>query len=123
VATRRRTLRVLSLGAGTRCADVLIDHIIAKKHRGPTSEANLALACFHCNTSKGTDIASIDPDTGSLLRLFNPRLDDWTKDFEWSGPLLVGLTGIGRVTVHILSINADDRVYMRERMLDEGIVF
>src|SRR5688572_2711473 len=84
-----------------------IDHIIAKKHRGPTSEANLALACFHCNTSKGTDIASIDPDTRSLLRLFNPRLDDWTKDFEWSGPLLVGLTGIGRVTVHILSINAD----------------
>jgi 5-methylcytosine-specific restriction endonuclease McrA len=27
-----------------------IDHIIALKHRGPTSAENLALACYYCNS-------------------------------------------------------------------------
>jgi 5-methylcytosine-specific restriction endonuclease McrA len=27
-----------------------IDHIIARKHGGPTVSANLALACFFCST-------------------------------------------------------------------------
>lgn len=40
-----------------------IDHIISRKHSGPTSARNLALSCFWCNSFKGTDIAGLDPRT------------------------------------------------------------
>jgi hypothetical protein len=58
-----------------------IDHIIARKHGGPTSEDNLALACFYCNTNKGPNVAGIDPEIGELVRLFNPRKDNWAHHF------------------------------------------
>ena len=35
------------------------DHIIAVKHRGKTTESNLAWACFVCNRAKGSDLASV----------------------------------------------------------------
>lgn len=44
------------------------DHIIAIKHAGETVEENLAVACFLCNRFKGTDLASIDPQSGELTR-------------------------------------------------------
>jgi hypothetical protein len=40
-----------------------IDHAISEKHGGKTLFINLALACKRCNTYKGSDIASIDPET------------------------------------------------------------
>src|SRR5262245_35673880 len=48
----------------------------------PREASNLALACFDCNRYKGSDLASLDPETGSLTPLFNPRLDDWSTHFE-----------------------------------------
>lgn len=36
-----------------------IDHVIAIKHGGRTTAANLALCCAICNRFKGSDIASI----------------------------------------------------------------
>jgi hypothetical protein len=50
-----------------------IDHIIAGKHQGPTVAANLALSCFYCNSFKGSDISSLDRQTGKLKPLFNLR--------------------------------------------------
>jgi uncharacterized Zn-finger protein len=47
--------------------------IIAEKHRGTTEAENLALACPYCNRAKGTDLGSIDPETGKLTPFFNPR--------------------------------------------------
>jgi 5-methylcytosine-specific restriction endonuclease McrA len=41
-----------------------IDHIIAKKHGGRTEAENLALSCTLCNKYKGSDPASVDPETG-----------------------------------------------------------
>jgi hypothetical protein len=52
-----------------------IDHVIAQKHGGPTIESNLALSFFYCNSYKGPNIAGIDPRSGRLVRLFNPRRD------------------------------------------------
>lgn len=49
-----------------------IDHIIAEKHDGQTLTENLALSCPPCNQHKGSDIASIDPDTGQLSAFYNP---------------------------------------------------
>jgi len=50
-----------------------IEHIIARKHRGPTTLPNLALACDRCNLHKGTDLTAIDPLTRRVVPLFHPR--------------------------------------------------
>jgi HNH endonuclease len=91
-----------------------IDHIISRKHRGETEEDNLAWACFVCNRLKGSDIASIDLETGKLARLFHPRNDRWNKHFRLEGPRIVPLTNIGRVTEHLLQLNHPDNVQLRK---------
>jgi hypothetical protein len=100
-----------------------IDHIIARQHGGPTTIDNLSLACFHCNRFKGPNIAGLDSDSGQLVRLFHPRLDLWTEHFQFDGPLLIGLTPIGRVTIHVLAINADDLLRLRVELLQERAGF
>ena len=52
------------------------DHVIATKHGGETTADNLAWACFLCNRYKGSDIASVDPQSRRITRLFNPRQDE-----------------------------------------------
>ncbi len=70
----------------TKADDCLLphepDHIIATKHRGETAVSNLAWMCFICNRAKGSDIASIDPQTGEVVRLFSPRRDSWPEHFS-----------------------------------------
>lgn len=63
-----------------------IDHIIAEQHGSLTVSVNLALACLHCNKHKGPNISGLDPLTGLLTRLFDPRLDTWDGHFRWNGP-------------------------------------
>jgi hypothetical protein len=41
---------------------------------------------------KGSDIASLDPLTGELVPLFNPRRDSWPDHFRLDGPILEPLT-------------------------------
>jgi len=98
-----------------------IDHVIAAQHRGPTVADNLALSCLRCNSRKGPNIASLDPVSGELVRLFHPRQDRWSDHFEWSGPRLIGLTGIGRATAELLAINHPDAILLRESLIEEGI--
>jgi HNH endonuclease len=62
-----------------------VDHVIAEKHRGQTSLDNLALSCTVCNRRKGSDIGSIDPQTGNLVSLFNPRTQQWVDHFRLDG--------------------------------------
>jgi hypothetical protein len=99
----------------------VIDHIIARQHRGQTVAENLALACMECNLHKGPNIASLDPASGELTRLFNPRTDLWSDHFSWNRAQLVGKTPIGRVTVHTLAINDELRVDLRQSLIDEGL--
>ena len=49
-----------------------VEHVIAAQHGGTDDDDNLALACAWCNLIKGPNIASLDPATGSLARLFIP---------------------------------------------------
>lgn len=95
-------------------------NIIARQHGGLTDADNLCLSCFRCNSHKGPNIASLDPETGELVRLFHPRRDDWSEHFEWNGALLAGHTAIGRVTVALLAINHPEYVLLRESLIDEG---
>ena len=60
------------------------DHVIARKHDGRTIEENLAWSCFICNRFKGTDISSIDPESGEITSLFHPRKDEWNEHFRWN---------------------------------------
>jgi len=97
-----------------------IDHIIARKHHGPTQEDNLALSCFFCNSFKGPNISGVDPQTGRMVRLFHPRKDRWKRHFVWNGPYLVGRTSIGRTTIAVLEINDSEAVNFRESLIREG---
>jgi hypothetical protein len=99
-----------------------LDHIIAQKHRGRTVAGNLALACFYCNSSKGPNLAGLDPKTGKLVRLFNPRRHRWPYHFRWDGPYLVGKTPIGRVTEYVLAINDPTAVALRASLMEEGLL-
>src|SRR5689334_12784253 len=75
-----------------------IDHIFAEKHGGETDEANLCLSCAVCNRYKGSDVASVDPETGEVVPLFHPRRHRWTDHFALDGAIITSLTPTGRVT-------------------------
>ncbi len=98
-----------------------IDHVIAAKHHGPDTAENLALSCYNCNIHKGPNIAGVDPDSGQITRLFNPRQDDWSEHFAWNGAELRGQTPIGRVTVDVLGINLGDRLEHRKTLSTAGL--
>jgi hypothetical protein len=95
------------------------DHIIAQKHGGQSESENLAWACFSCNLRKGPNIAGLDPKTGELTPLFNPRTDGWSDHFAWDGLLLRGKTAIGPATVAVLDINHVDSLTVREVLREE----
>jgi hypothetical protein len=74
-----------------------------------------------CNNHRGPNIAGLDPQTGQLVRLFDPRADRWSEHFAWDGPVLQGITPVGRTTVAVLSINLSYRIELRGALLAEGI--
>lgn len=94
-----------------------VDHIYAEKHGGPSSIDNLCLSCLTCNRYKGSDLCSIDPDSGEISALFHPRRDTWSDHFQLSGALIVPLTARGRVTVKVLRINDEERRTEREFLI------
>lgn len=126
------TLRQLvSTRAGMRCEYCLypesasflsfeVEHIVAEKHGGATVEDNLALACPYCNRFKGTDLGSLDPDSGLLTPFYNPRRQRWAEHFQRDGALIRPLTPEGRVTVAILQLNHPDRITERQRLVETG---
>ena len=96
------------------------DHIIASKHRGETHENNLAWTCFACNRHKGSDLASLNYETGRVVRLFNPRRDKWAKHFRLDDALIIPMTPNGRVTEYLLQFNRPERVERREQLIAAG---
>ena len=97
-----------------------IEHIIATSHRGSDEPDNLALACQLCNLLKGPNLASIDPDTEKLERLFHPRQDVWPEHFRLEGARIIGVTPIGRTTAWLLEMNNDDRLELRATLMQLG---
>lgn len=89
------------------------EHILPKKHGGGDEVGNLALACIDCNLHKGANLTGIDPDTGRVVTLFNPRTQRWTEHFYWEGCSLVGITAAGRTTIRVLDINSEERIRVR----------
>ncbi len=84
-----------------------IDHILPRAHGGPTTPENLCLACVPCNSFKLDRTEGVDPATGDLAPLFNPRRQNWNEHFAWGedGVEVAGLTPCGRATVETLRLN------------------
>jgi hypothetical protein len=97
-----------------------IEHIIAQQHGGSDYPDNLCAACERCNSFKGPNLTGIDPETGSVERLFDPRHQDWHEHFQLQGPMIVGLTPTGRTSVEVLAMNEGRRVQLRVELLALG---
>jgi hypothetical protein len=82
----------------------------------------LALACTLCNKHKGSDLASIDPDTGEITPLYHPRRDRWPEHFCLKGAEYAPLTPVGRVTVRLLQLNRGDRTKERQLLIEAGVL-
>jgi hypothetical protein len=84
-----------------------LDHLVPYSRHGPTDEANLWLACRECNLARSDRTTALDPETGLLVRPFNPLHDRWNSHFAWmdGGRLIVGVTPIGRATAAALHVN------------------
>jgi hypothetical protein len=91
-----------------------VEHIVPRARGGKSQSDNLAWACPGCNLRKSDRMEAPDPQTGQLVRLFNPRCDRWSDHFQWDGYLVVPLTSIGRATVSALDFNHPRRVRIRQ---------
>jgi 5-methylcytosine-specific restriction endonuclease McrA len=125
--------RLVRERAGDRCEYCLIpesvtfaphwiDHIVAEKHGGKTDPDNLANSCILCNQCKGSDLTSIDPDSGEIVALFHPRRDRWQDHFRLEQGRIEPLTPVGRVTVRLLQLNQRDRVEERKHLAAAGLL-
>lgn len=97
-----------------------VEHIISRKHGSSSELENLALACVFCNRYKGSDIASLIPETSELIRFYNPRTMRWSEHFRFNGVVIEPLTDIGEVTVRILQMNHDDQILERQVLSRRG---
>jgi hypothetical protein len=97
-----------------------IDHIVSKKHGGINDPENLAYACLFCNRHKGTDVGSIHPTTGEIVRFFNPRIDHWDNHFQLKGVTITPLTDIGEITARLFALNNQERLLERDALISIG---
>jgi len=88
------------------------------EHINPTGgdqTDNLCLSCPSCNLSKARAISAIDPMTGDMFDLFNPRKQIWLEHFEWTenATVIHGITSTGRASVRRLKMNQPRLVQAR----------
>src|SRR5436190_9205516 len=83
------------------------EHIVPEALGGATAEDNLWLACQACNGPKSSRVSGADPETGQVVRFFDPRRQKWPDHFAWDdgGTRILGLTPTGRATVAALQLN------------------
>ncbi len=101
---------------------MFLDHLVPVSSGGPTEEWNLWLACGECNhKSDRTHVP--DPETGTIVPLFNPRRQRWADHFAWSGypDRINALTAVGRATLHALHLNRPNLVAARRYWIIAGV--
>jgi HNH endonuclease len=99
-----------------------VEHIVARQHGGDDQEDNLCWACIRCNVRKGTNLVSIDPQTGLRANLFDPRRQRWNDHFVIQDARILGLTASGRCTVRLLQMNDFRRVELRRELISMGML-
>ncbi|HXV62733.1 MAG TPA: HNH endonuclease [Vicinamibacteria bacterium] len=97
-----------------------VERIVSTQHGRRRSRQPRA-SCHLCSSRKGPNLSGLDPETGALTRLFHPRKDRWHEHFrtDENGQIL-GLTDIGRTTVHLLDMNSEIRTRIRREILRLG---
>jgi hypothetical protein len=97
-----------------------VEHILPRSRGGLTVPSNLALACRRCNLLKGDATNALDPRTGRLVALFNPRRARWRDHFRRSRDQLriYGRTATGRATCDLLRWNSVSEQRIRQIQRD-----
>ena len=100
-----------------------IEHTTPLSRGGSDTLENFALACGDCNSHKYNKIEAIDPASGQVVPLFNPRQRPWDKHFLWSDDTLemLPLTAIGRATIALLQTNRASVVNLRWVLRFQGL--
>ncbi len=103
--------------------DFSVEHITPRAAGGTHDLENLAMSCQGCNNRKYTALEALDPATGTQVRLFHPRQDDWTTHFVWSADttLMIGLTPTGRASIVRLELNRTRLVNLRRALATAGV--
>lgn len=91
-----------------------VEHVVPLARGGNSDPVNLAWCCPSCNLHKSTRTDAIDPTTGQLSPLFNPRTATWTEHFAWEGYRIVGKSSIARATIAALDLNHPRRLLIRQ---------
>jgi len=98
-----------------------VDHAIPRFRGGPTALENLALACVTCSLRKAARVQVPDRDSGELVRLFNPREDDWDEHFQFlMNGRIASKTPLARATIAALGMNRPAIVAIRRRLASLG---
>jgi hypothetical protein len=99
-----------------------IEHITPRARGGASDPTNLALSCQGCNNRKFIATEAIDPSTGELAPLYNPREHRWSGHFAWNEDftVLVGMTPTGRATIVKLALNRVALVNLRRVLRAAG---
>ncbi len=99
-----------------------IDHVIPQSRGGESTLDNLALSCQACNNHKYTRVTWVDPVSGEMAPLYNPRQQIWKDHFTWSKDftLIVGRTPTGWATIEALDMNRQSVVNLRRVLHNVG---
>jgi hypothetical protein len=91
-----------------------MEHVVPQSLGGSDHTDNLALACRRCNERRYNFVEALDPQTGRMVSLFNPREQLWREHFAWANDntVIEGLTVTGRATCQCLDLN--DERYLEE---------
>jgi hypothetical protein len=99
-----------------------IEHTLPLSKGGLTELYNLAFSCQRCNIHKFTATHAIDPATGFMVALYNPRTDIWAEHFEWyeNYTIIRGISPTGRATEKRLVLNRVGVVNLRSVLVEKG---
>ncbi|MBK1990667.1 HNH endonuclease [Sphaerospermopsis aphanizomenoides BCCUSP55] len=99
-----------------------VEHIIPRSAGGETVFENLCLACPSCNRYKATRQTAVDPNTQEEVKLFHPQQQTWIEHFSWNEDAteIVGLTAVGRSTIHALKMNRPQLTRVRKMWVKLG---
>jgi hypothetical protein len=77
---------------------------------------------WNCNSSKSNTVDGIDPDSGVVVSLFNPRRQAWYDHFKWdrSFTQILGTTASGRATIARLDMNSHSQQVARALWIASG---
>jgi hypothetical protein len=90
-----------------------VEHVRPRIEGGPDDPSNRAWCCPSCNLHKAARSTSLDPESNTIVSIFNPRSDHWKDHFEFTEFEIRAKTAIGRATINALQLNHPRRQQIR----------